>query len=86
MIRQSISITERNKKWLEAQVASGHFGNESEVIRDMIRERELREQETPDPIEWLRAKLAKSIESGISYTDPADLLAMFKAEMKQEKA
>ena len=52
----------------------------------MIRERELREQETPEQINWLRAKLAKSVESGVSYTDPADLLAMFKAEMKPEKA
>ncbi|PHR62883.1 MAG: type II toxin-antitoxin system ParD family antitoxin [Robiginitomaculum sp.] len=86
MHKQTISITERHKNWLQAQVASGNYSNTSEVIRDMIRERELREQETPEQIKWLRAKLAKSIESGISNTDPADLLAMFKAEMKQEKA
>jgi len=84
MIRQSISITERNKKWLSAQVASGHFGNESEVIRDLIREREMRYEETPEQIKWIRAKLEKSIESGISHTDTADLLAIFKAKMKQE--
>ena len=86
MIRQSISITERNKKWLASQVASGHFSNTSEVIRDMIREREMREQETPDQIKWIREKLEQSIASGVSHTDPADLLAIFKAEMKQENA
>ncbi|MBL4854586.1 MAG: type II toxin-antitoxin system ParD family antitoxin [Robiginitomaculum sp.] len=84
MIRQSISITERNKEWLAAQVASGHFGNESEVIRDLIREREMRHQETPEQIKWIRAKLEKSIESGVSNTDPADLLAIFKAKTKQD--
>lgn len=86
MIRQSISITERNKKWLASQVASGHFGNESEVIRDLIREREMRHKETPEQIKWIREKLERSIASGVSHTDPADLLAIFKAKMKQENA
>ncbi len=86
MHKQTISITERHKDWLQAQVASGNYSNTSEVIRDMIRERELREQETPDQIKWLQNALKKGLESGVSYTDPADLLAIFKAEMKQENA
>jgi len=83
MIRQSISITERNKKWLQAQVESGHFGNESEVIRDLIRERESSMRQSAEEIKWLRAKLAKSIEGGISMTDPEELLPLFKARMKK---
>lgn len=86
MHKQTISITERHKNWLQAQVASGNYSNTSEVIRDMIREREMREQETPEQIKWLRAELKKGLDSGISDTDPADLLAKFKAEMKQEQA
>lgn len=84
MIKQSFSITERNKQWLLAQVATGHYGSASEVIRDMIRERELRYQETPEQLEWLRVKLAKSIESGVSQTNPDDLLSLFKDRVKQK--
>lgn len=86
MIKQSFSITERNKEWLLAQVATGQYGSASEVIRDMIREREKRYEETPEQIVAIRAALIKGKESGISHTDPADLLAIFKAKIKQENA
>lgn len=82
MKKQTFSITDQHSVWLKSQVASGQFGSASEVIRDMIRERQSREFETPEQIEWLRHKLAKSRASGISDTNPEDLLAKIKAELK----
>ena len=37
-----------------------------------------------EQLEWLRAKLAKSIESGVSQTNPDDLLLLFKDRMKHQ--
>ena len=50
----------------------------------MSREREQRHQETPEQLEWLRARLAKSINGGVSQTYPDDLLSLFKDRLKQK--
>ena len=66
MIKKSISVTEQQDSWIKAQIQTGHFGNESEVIRELIRERQLREKETPAEIEAIRAALIQSEQSGFS--------------------
>ncbi len=45
MIKKSISVTDQQDQWIKAQIQSGHYGNESEVVRELIRERQIREQE-----------------------------------------
>ena len=64
MVKKSISVTDRQDAWIKAQIASGHFGNESEVVRELIRERQMREQETSDEIEAIRAALIEGEQSG----------------------
>ncbi len=44
MIKKSISVTDQQNDWIKAQIKTGHFGNESEVVRELIRERQIREQ------------------------------------------
>ena len=39
----------------------GHYGNESKVMRELIRERQLREQEATREIEMIRAKLIQDL-------------------------
>jgi antitoxin ParD1/3/4 len=46
IVKKSISVTDQQDRWIKAQIQSGHFGNESEVVRELIRERQIREQET----------------------------------------
>ena len=67
MVKKSISVTDQQNDWIKAQIESGHYGNESEVLRELIRERQLREQETPAEIEAIRAALIAGEESG--FTD-----------------
>ena len=67
MIKKSISVTEQQDNWIKAQIQTGHFGNESEVIRELIRERQLRETETPAEIAAIRAALIQGEKSG--FTD-----------------
>ncbi len=66
MVKKSISITGQQDSWIKAQIKTGHYGNESEVVRELIRERQLRDQETPAEIEAIRAALIKGEESGFS--------------------
>lgn len=66
MVKKSISITGQQDSWIKAQIKTGHYGNESEVVRELIRERQLRDQETPAEIEAIRAALIEGEESGFS--------------------
>ena len=66
MVKKSISVTDQQDSWIKAQIKTGHFGNESEVVRELIRERQIREQETTVEIEAIRAALIEGEKSGIS--------------------
>lgn len=66
MVKKSISVTDQQDIWIKAQIKSGHYGNESEVVRELIRERQLRESETPAEIEAIRAALIQGEKSGFT--------------------
>ena len=70
MIKKSISVTDQQDQWIKAQIQSGHFGNESEVVRELIRERQIREQESQVDIEAIRAALIEGEQSGLSKRTP----------------
>lgn len=67
MVKKSISVTDQQSEWMKGQIATGHYGNESEVIRELIRERQMQQRETPDEIGAIRAKLLEAERSG--FTD-----------------
>ena len=62
MVKKSISVTKQQDQWLKAQLESGNYGNESEVFRDLIRERVNKDTE----MERIRAALIEGEQSGIS--------------------
>lgn len=74
MVKKSISVTHQQDGWIKAQIESGHFGNESEVVRELIRERQLREQETVGEIAAIRAALVEGEQSGISDLTPDEIM------------
>jgi len=59
MIKKSITITDQQNAWIEAQMAQGRYGSDSELIRDLIRERQTRLAE----VEVIRAKLIEAEQS-----------------------
>ncbi|HSD69943.1 MAG TPA: type II toxin-antitoxin system ParD family antitoxin [Woeseiaceae bacterium] len=66
MVKKSISVTDQQDRWIKAQIKTGRYGNESEVVRELIRERQLRDQESPAEIEAIRAALIEGEASGFS--------------------
>mgnify|MGYP002795053747 CR=1 FL=1 len=78
MIKKSISVTDQQNDWIKSQIKTGHFGNESEVVRELIRERQIREQETPAQIEAIRAKLLKAEQSEFSNQTAKEILKEIK--------
>jgi antitoxin ParD1/3/4 len=71
MVKKSISVTSQQSEWMKAQLAKGLYGNESEVIRDLIRERQMQQQETQqqetqEEITAIRLKLLEAERSGFT--------------------
>lgn len=84
VVKKSISVTDQQNAWIKAQIESGHYGNESEVVRDLIRERQLREQDTPAEIRAIRAKLLEAERGGFAKQSAEEILAEIKAELRQD--
>ncbi len=73
-VRKTITLTDQQDGWIKAQIQAGHYTNDSEYIRDLIR----REQERSAQIDALRTALIEGENSGTPQ--PFDLQA-FKARM-----
>ena len=59
-VRKTITLTDQQDGWIKAQVDAGHYTNDSEYIRDLIR----REQERSAETEVIRAALIEGEASG----------------------
>ena len=59
-VRKTITLTDQQDSWVKAQIDAGHYTNDSEYIRDLIR----REQERSAEIEAIRAALIEGEASG----------------------
>lgn len=58
-IRKTITVTDQQGDWIKSQIESGHYTNDSEYIRDLIR----RDQEGA---RLLRATIQEGLDSGVS--------------------
>ena len=80
MIKKSITVTEQQEAWIQAQVADGRYATDSEVIREAIREK----QERVAEVEAVRAVLIKAEASGSSNRTPEEILAASKAALRRD--
>lgn len=78
MVKKSITVTDQQDNWIKAQIDMGYYGNESEVVRELIRERQLREQTSSQEIEAIRAKLIEAEKNGFSDQSPEEILKEIK--------
>ncbi len=84
MVKKSISVTDQQSDWIAGQVATGHYGNESEVIRELIRERQIRASETDAEIAAIRTRLIAAEQRTSSTVSREALLAEIKEEMRRD--
>jgi len=80
MHRKTITLTEQQDNWVKSQIESGHFGNDSEYIRDLIR----KDQQAKERLAILRQALVEGESSGESK--PLDISAIKAAGRKRVEA
>ncbi|MCB1983863.1 MAG: type II toxin-antitoxin system ParD family antitoxin [Burkholderiales bacterium] len=78
MIKKTITVTEQQEEWIKSQIASGHYGNDSELLRDLIR----REQSRNSEIEIIRDALIKAEGRGYSERTPDEIREAVKKRLK----
>ena len=59
-VRKTITLTDQQDNWINAQISTGRYTNDSEFIRDLIR----REQERSLEMEAIRTALIEGEASG----------------------
>lgn len=75
MVRQSISFTQPNDEWLKRQVDNKEYSSKSELVNDLIRQARKQQVE----IDWLKAKLEKSENSGFTSDSKEEILKQSKS-------
>ena len=76
-VRKTITLTDQQDAWIAARIADGHYTNDSEAIRDLIR----REQERNFETETIRQALIEGEQSG--EPEPFDFAAFKRRKTAQ---
>lgn len=79
-ITLNISLAEEQKGWLNSRREAGGFASQSDVVRDLIRSEQEREQAA-----WLK-QFRQMDRDGSNETEPGDVLAMVKKVKKTRRA
>ena len=69
MATMNISLPDQMKEWVEEQVSTGRYANASDVVRDLIRDRQ--EQTFSDAD--FDAQIIAGMRSGFSERSPEDI-------------
>ncbi len=76
MATMNISLPDQMKAWVEAQTEDGKYANSSDLIRDLIR----REQIKQEKIAALNEKIEEGLASGIIDKSLDQIMAEILAE------
>ena len=76
-IQKTITLTEKQDKWIKGQIARGDFTNDSEYLRDLIR----RDQEQNTRFRALKAAIQEGLNSGVSNKTVNDIMEEIEARL-----
>lgn len=80
MVKKSITVTDQQEAWIQGQLASGNYATDSELIREAIREKQMR----ADEIARIRAALIEAEDGGMSDKSPEDIRRAVQATLKED--
>ncbi len=84
IVKTTLSLTEQDRKFMDGVIASGEFVSRSEYVRNLIRRDKERRIEAPSEIEYIRAKLIKTEQSGFTDKNRDEILADIKKKARRD--
>lgn len=79
-IRKTVTFTEQQDKWIKAQIEAGEFTNDSEYLRNLVRQDQAKNQNFIS----LKMKLQEGLDSGISSKTLPEIMKEVETRMKQD--
>jgi antitoxin ParD1/3/4 len=79
-IRKTVTFTEQQDKWIKAQIKSGEYTNDSEYIRNLVRQDQINNAKFLS----LKTKLIDGIESGITNKSLPEIMKEVEARMQED--
>ncbi len=79
-VRKTVTFTEQQDKWIKAQIEAGGYTNDSEYLRNLVR------QDQADKTKFLslRTKLIEGLDSGVSAKSLPDIMKEVEARMRED--
>jgi len=79
-IRKTITFTEKQDQWIKAQIESGEFTNDSEYLRNLVRQDQVKNAK----YSALKAAITEGMESGVSDKTVPDIMEEVEARMRAD--
>ena len=79
-VRKTVTFTEQQDQWIKAQIEAGAFTNDSEYLRNLVRQDQAKSQNFLS----LKMKLQEGIESGVSTKTLPEIMKDVENRMKQD--
>lgn len=72
MIKKSITVTDKQNEWLQSQISEGLYASDSELLRDLIRQKQEVDANNLR-VQAIRAALIDGENSGLSKRSPEEI-------------
>ncbi len=80
VIRKTVTFTEQQDKWIKAQIEMGDFTNDSEYLRNLVRQ----DQANNAKFLALKKELINGLESGVSNKNIQEIMAEVEKQLKAD--
>ncbi len=79
-VRKTVTFTEQQDNWIKAQIEAGEFTNDSEYLRNLVRQ----DQANNAKFHSLKNKLVEGLESGVGTKSLPEIMEEVEARMRED--
>jgi len=79
-VRKTVTFTEQQDKWIKAQIEAGEFTNDSEYLRNLVRQ----DQANNTKFLFLKTKLMEGLDSGLSKKSLPEIMEEVETRMRED--
>ncbi len=80
VVRKTVTFTEQQDKWIKAQIEAGEFTNDSEYLRNLVRQ----DQANNSKFLALKNAITEGLESGVSKKSLPEIMEEVEKRMKAD--
>lgn len=79
-VRKTVTFTEQQDKWIKAQIEAGEYTNDSEYLRNLVRQ----DQANNTKYLSLKSKIMEGLESSVSNKSLPEIMKEVETRMRKD--